>query len=962
MQYRAGAIGALLLCALTVAQAIEKVELFADFEAGLGDWIAEGDAFGASPAEGDRWDRYGGGLAFADSLYNGEAKTGILRSPTFTCPDEIRFTANGWDLRDGSGGRNFFRLRGADGKIIAQSVPPLCSGKFVPMRWDVSDHKGQPVHIEVVDGAADGAFAWLAIDDVRLVDYGPLVQAQNSDLYAVTAGPNAKHVRTGGLAFALWDAPPAYPDSSHSVALNCPAQELYLLGHVSSHDFGCMHWGYHNDFTRDFTCQQMIGDEAGSIRIEYGDGTATTIPLIFGFTLWWNKPWMNNREPIASVAGAREAFEQSCHLRETAFEDGSLRFACAIECEDKSIERVVFTDSAAKRGFPEFWALSVRTRAPSATLTPLSHHAYDEAWLAAHRISADLVESGRYLKALSALKSQIGMTDADLPTHVARDRPEGFTGPDMVVKGGVLADILTNAYYHTTHSAATASIREDGYIHCAPPDMPDYNAYNSIGTYQVISRGATSSWTRGYEYLRDLAQWGYVDEVTRAVDWTDSCLWHYPRKSPLRYERDGKMVPWPAHWATTADHPPDSLDPGQNEIPGDENDGHALTMMMRYAAWLATGKDIQWLRERWSPAVAAADWLCFVLDYTKQDALYCESEGNCYGVGFDPKARQPYETYPHYEVFSSTVGWLALLQSAEMAKALGKRDQADRWREYARRIRGGMSRRCVQQDPDYGKVWRVHPNSVWPQFDERLAPVFELPYYHGFDSALMDEELLAISRNSFRLQIGDPPDYHHGLGLGYGQGWIAAAALLLDEMQAAAPLLDNLARYMYFPKHPHPFTATEGVVVNEDGDFRVRNGTVGIDEGLFVTRVFRVMMGVDDLKPEDTALMPRLPGDYSDLRVRRHPALTRRDEQPLVTRISYRYHTDAQGCSVQLWARDPIAHLRVRLGPFEAATTDAVMHVNGSPRQAVFTPSGDSWWVWVDLGHNVKRASCRLAL
>jgi len=940
--------------AVTTACSAEDITVFADFEHGLGDWTTGGEAFGVSPRAGDRWGRFSEGEFFADSLAKAEHLTGVLRSPQFTCPDEVRFVTNGWDLRDGSGGRNFYRLLLGDGTIIAQSTPPLTTGGFREMRWRVTRWKGQPVRIEVVDGAADGSFAWLAIDHVRLVDLGPLVPADQTDLYAVRA-TDATPIEAAGLAFSPWPSPPDYTNGQYEIALGCRASELFLLGHVSTHDHGCAPWPEHNDFTRDFTRQQMIGDEIGKLRIEYADGSATEVPLIFGFTAWWDGPWRENQEPIRSNPEARAAFEASCHLRQVTLDDGALRFVSAIACEDKPITRVVLVDSPTKAGCPAFWGLSVRAKQPSPEMTPLPHHAYDDRWLSAHRISGRMLDDEAFRGPLAALKSRIGMSDVDLPTSVARNVPRGFRGPRFTLTGSVLADILTNAYSHTTHSAATASIREDGYIYCAPPNMPDYNAYDSIGTYQVISRGATSSWTRGYEYLRDLAAWGYVDVVTRAIDWADSKLWYYEKDCPARFTWQGEQRPWPAHWATMADHPPADTDPGQNEIPGDENDGHALTMMMRYSAWLSTGKDPAWLRQRWEPAIAAAEWLCFVLDYTGQDVLYCESEGTCYGLGFDRDAENPYDTYPHYDIFTNVLGCLALRQYAEMARSLGEPERAARWDGYAQRIETDLMRKCVDHDPTYGDVWRVHPNSIWPQFDERLTPVFELPYWLGLDAAKLPAEVLRISRNSLRMQIGNPPDYHHGLGLGYGQGWIAAAALLLDEMQTARPLLDNLARYMYFPKHPHPFTGIEGIVVNEDGDFRVRNGSIGIDEGLFVTRVFRVMMGIDDTDPAQTVLMPRLPEGYDSIRVADHPVLTGDPARPTVTRLSYTLRKRAEGMELTVSARDPLRSLRARLGPFEAPVQGATLTVNGQEQPTEWTRSGDSWWAWAELGKGVGR-------
>jgi len=948
-----------LLPALCLAS--EKITALSDFDHGFGSWTTEGTAFGLTRVAGEPFGRRGAGEFFADSRFGGERATGVLRSPVFKCPDEIRFLANGWDLRDGTGGRNWYRLRLLDGTIIAQSRPPLCTGNFVEIRWQGWAHKGQDVRMEVVDNAADDSFAWLAIDRVLLVDIGPLVNAEASDLYAVGSTPGASIMEGAGVAFATWAGSPVYDNKEHAVPVGARVKDLYLLGCISTLDQGCPPWGAHTEFTRDFTQQQMIGDRAGELRIEYADGTKTVVPLVFGFTMWWDLPWRMNREPIASDPVAAAAFDASCRLKEVLTGDGASRYVLAVACRDKVVSRVVFVDSPAKAGCPAFWGLSVRTDAPAAGMVRLAHHAYDDAWLTAHRITPELLAEHGYEGPLKRLKSAIGMTDADMPARVARDIPKGFRGPDFRVTGGVFGDILTNAYYHTVHSAATKSIRKDGYIYCAPPDMPDYNAYNSIGTYQVISRGATSSWTRGYEYLRDLAAWGYSDEVTRAIDWADTCLDYYPKQCPLRMTWQGKTMPWPAHWTTMADHPEGTLSPGNNEIPGDENDGHALTMMMRYAQWRALGRDTAWLKPRWERAVTAAEWLCFVMDYTKQDVLYCESEGTCYGAGFDPKAQHPYDVYPHYEVFTNTLGAEALRQYAEMARALGDGEHARRWLSYAERIETAMLKRCTETHPVYGQVWRVHPNSIWPHFDERLAPVFELPYLKGFDKSRLSEDWLRVSRNSLKLQIGNPPDYQHGLGLGYGQGWVTPTAMLLDEMGTARPLLENLARYMYFPRHPYPFTGIEGIVVNEDGDFRVRNGTIGIDEGLFVTRVFRVMMGVDDTQAGVLSLMPRLPDGFPTISVAHHPFSIATGAGEVTGKVTYFMERAERAVSFRVKTDRAVPALRVRLGPFARKPQGWQLRVNGAMQDAAPFRSGDSWWVWADFGRDTRGGTCALS-
>jgi putative heme-binding domain-containing protein len=98
------------------------------------------------------------------SLPHGEALTGILRSPAFPFPGQLSFWLCGHDgfPNKPSGNVNMVRLRAAgSGEILATTVAPR-QDVARKISWDLPDHKNRAVQVEVVDGDAGTAYAWIA--------------------------------------------------------------------------------------------------------------------------------------------------------------------------------------------------------------------------------------------------------------------------------------------------------------------------------------------------------------------------------------------------------------------------------------------------------------------------------------------------------------------------------------------------------------------------------------------------------------------------------------------------------------------------------------------------------------------------------------------------------------------------------------------------------------------------------
>jgi putative heme-binding domain-containing protein len=95
----------------------------------------------------------------------GEKNTGMLRSKAFTIPDKLSFFMAGHDGRPAkpAQGKNLIRLVDADTReVLLQSGPPR-NDIAQAFNWDLSKWAGKQGAIEVVDGDAGDAYAWLAV-------------------------------------------------------------------------------------------------------------------------------------------------------------------------------------------------------------------------------------------------------------------------------------------------------------------------------------------------------------------------------------------------------------------------------------------------------------------------------------------------------------------------------------------------------------------------------------------------------------------------------------------------------------------------------------------------------------------------------------------------------------------------------------------------------------------------------
>jgi putative heme-binding domain-containing protein len=152
------------MAARTQSELLDQLQSSFEVEGGSGVWI---DQRGDSWQQEMRLDTQGRQRRVLSSLTRGEQYTGTLSSESFDCPGHLSFWMcghNGFpDQTDHR--KNRVRLVMADTeRVLIQAYPPR-SDVAHQVNWDLSEHAGQSVKLQVIDEDSANAFAWLAVGD-----------------------------------------------------------------------------------------------------------------------------------------------------------------------------------------------------------------------------------------------------------------------------------------------------------------------------------------------------------------------------------------------------------------------------------------------------------------------------------------------------------------------------------------------------------------------------------------------------------------------------------------------------------------------------------------------------------------------------------------------------------------------------------------------------------------------------
>jgi hypothetical protein len=182
--------------------------------------------------------------------------------------------------------------------------------------------------------------------------------------------------------------------------------------------------------------------------------------------------------------------------------------------------------------------------------------------------------------------------------------------------------------------------------------------------------------------------------------------------------------------------------------------------------------------------------------------------------------------------------------------------------------------------------------------------------------------------------------------MGYGQGLVTQSALLLDRMHDATIMLDWSAKEIYDPRIGS-FITPEACDVDPTGRYLYRIGDLGngVQEAEIV-KMLRLVIGVDDTKPDRLQFYPRMPYDWNEITVTKYPVLFEKAGENEIAFLSYRMKRVNGGMELKINTDEALGPVAMRLGPFEKQPEISKININGqNPLGAMVEHSGDSWWV-----------------
>ncbi len=886
--------------------------------------------------------------AFLSSRTKGEDKKGTIESLEFTVTQpKIRIKIRGWDSQNGNAGNNRVELIDAkNGKVLLKTAPPQ-GDAAVWFEWNSKELIGKKVFIRLTDDDTNMTFAWIGLD---AVDAGADFQTDFSkgvhDLKKWSVPAVKDNVRDfHGIPFKMSEGGSVPNKASVSFEVKAKADRIFLFGMINSIDKGCPVWAPIEHYSQRF----FIGDQLGEIKLTYADGSETLYPLTLGDSLWWGPITLQHPEPFLSDENASKILSDSLKLYPGKSSPSYLAF---IVPENKVIEKIELADLPEKDGVPVITALTIETSdgeniAASTPLQPKSEITPGlQKFLEGNSLEPENDPKSTRKSRIKNLQNLLYTSHDNFPKSVPLSIPEGYRGPKVTFEGNEFAQVLMNIFYHNVKDM-DERVDKIGMYHTSAKNAASWGGYNGFGTWNT-NWGSyyQHSWARDMgRAIMELTALGITDKALLNADyailmgrvWEEGEMPEMPlvethgmKLGP--YDIDGKKVPY--HWCRILN------------IPGMrngwlDNDSHGLTMMEMYNLWKTLPDQTEWLKSRWKYLVKAGDWVQWLYDNPElsgatNNNILTDSESS-HGKGFS--------IYPDYTCMEGLLGF------AEMADSIGKSAKAKQWRKTAKRLRKGMAEYLVDEPP-YGKTWTLK-SAGWPHHSTILAPVILSADTQSYTMDDLDEKFTQVTRNSYQRLVDNTKKYTpycaYGAAMGYSQGFVTQTALLLDRMDEASEMLRWIARFTYYdaPIEAEKYLVPEGAEVIPTGEFWHRIGDLGNGvQQAEILKVLRIVIGVDNTGGDyDFRLIPRLPLDWTGIKIEDYPVWIRKNGKPHRVELGYDLQRKGRGMVFTVTSDTVLPKIEIRLGALKKPDPAFGVLLNRKNIESVTAKSGDSYWV-----------------
>ncbi len=668
-------------------------------------------------------------------------------------------------------------------------------------------------------------------------------------------------------------------------------QSICFLGMCCAGD-QMSEWWMQNETAYDHSTRVFCGDRLGKIIIVYSDYTQDLFPLIFGVNVWnYNLYYADGYDmPFSSDPKAKKLLDESLLLYENK-DDSSARgskfmFAASADPE-KTVEHIEFRIDSAKRAgvyISAFTGLTDNSLLPEG-LKPTSplYYVRKEFFPALDRLARRLYQ----------FRDEIPESDPKL------DIPD-FAGPDIEFGGSGIADIYTNVYRANLYDMMTRKVTEDGMPHTSSGITLNYGCYFGFGTYKISSSYSSQVWSRDAgRTLTELVNYGCGERLKITADLLHEMLYQYA----IRYK-----IP---HWKRIANIRPRDDNDIHNE--GKENDGHGAIMMFISALSRKNAVDKEWLIKRRQQLVDAAEFFVWQTEHPK--------ESNFIGV-LCSESEASTQIHGGYDLFSNAMSITALEGYSAIFRKIGDNDYADKLAALSRRLQDGCRDVFMADHPRFGRVFTDVSEDCWTYLYKRFAPLFLHCDVLGYDVYRTSPAFLDTMTRTFLAQKEEYYNPMSGRQMGYGQGYLTQAALLLDLSDEASDCVEA-ATMLTYHHTDRKYIVPEGVITHGDGRFWFRNSDLGNGvQQAEIVKLARIMIGVDDFDCErGIQLIPRLPKNWQYLSVKDFPTADGKT-------VSYRYSRTPDPDSLKTTDGNQSYYLTVspesdvtsvRVGPFDTA-------------------------------------------
>lgn len=720
-------------------------------------------------------------------------------------------------------------------------------------------------------------------------------------------------------------APPVSSGSSVHVEVEGTARRIFLLGMTET--AGVRAWADpHDESVRYF-----VGDKLADIRLVYVDGTKQTFPLILGESVWWGGLFYQYPNPFPTDAHLRNALEQALRLYPAApVEDG--RYVAVILPQAAPLQRIEMEGSVLKKGSIAVGGITVECAEGDGLTGPSVSAAGNpsaELLEFAHKkpLRSEGTDEEEAQQRLNTLRSALYTSDTQFLQTVRVQVPEGFSGPTVTFHGTVYSTILENAFYANVQDML-AKIDAEGMYHTSTSGAVSWG-YVGFGTFREnVGMYYRGSWSRDMgRALQELSELGYTQKTSTSAEYALRMARLWEEKAALKY-RDQFL---PRHWSRIMNEP----DP----VAAFENDGHGMIAISLYKLWRRLPDRDAWLRDHWTDVKAAGDWIPWQFDHPEISGAV---DGVLYSTG---EAAGGHENSKGFTLYPDAVCMTALEALAQMAESIGEAQSASQWRDCAKKMREALPTRCLTSDARNGRVWAIDLPG-WPCQATALAPLIFLADYKGLAPEDDDPSWRPANEAAYQRLIDSyRPFGFYGQAMGYGQGFVSQAALLLDRMRDATVMLDWIAKQIYDPRFGS-FVVPEGVQIDPTGKFWYRVGDLGngVQEAEIV-KTLRIVIGVDDSQPQSLRIFPRMPYGWNEMAVDKYPVLFERSGKRETALLGYSLRSSGGLLEFTASCNQELGLVSVRLGPFEKQPSTSEIRVNGKqPSKATIEQSGDSWW------------------